>query len=545
MGSNCSTCGYHRSNKENAIMNCINMERKQHVNNKTTKDNSSIKTRNRTNDIETDDEQQEHATQNQMNYINLSNEEQFHTEIHDNIQKYCKMADDEKSETAVTMQQKHFRISWKHIANCVAHEMSPKLGSAILAIIDKCQYQVNSDLDSIHINVMTNRLLKKHLGIDEIKYFKKLCSRATKFVPISIADLTPPTRSTYTENQNIRQTLQDIYDVHSHYKFSNYHFEEYSHVCDANCNNIQEELCQIKPRMNFSPPYVINDDIEKIMNHVFCTSRYIHYLRNNINSSEKSHFQLNIRIITESVECVYDEKIKLHYSVNNIDEYLKKKEVFDYQRNTIKPDEMMQHLYTSNYVKQQNINKLILIVDRRHIECNDDIVYIIASTPTCNFIELNTNYFIGFDFHIDFINDTVVTYLCYGIDEKLRFYPNMLTSLLPRFFKQQHAQMVDTIYSHKYKNGWSVDLTDTKFNNMYKIITSVTHISVNYNRTEIDDDSNNSSHEIICFRDLLEHELKTRNVNVKIISKFNQFVSKNEYDSESIVCDILTDRILQ
>eukprot|EP01084_Bolivina_argentea_P285614 489822_1 len=472
-----------------------------------------------------------------------------------NNEKYFGKQNDEKYQPIIKAQHINFRISWNHVANCAAHEMSPKLSSTILSIIDKdhSNYKSNADID---LDEMIKILSKRHLGTDEIKYFRTLYQRATQFTPTSIADLiTSKQQQNYKyesilikDEQISKQILQDIYDVHAEFQFSNYHFEEYSvqqykHDLDVNVQVNKAETHQIKKSMTFYPQYIINDDMIEIMDYMFCASRYIHYLRSNIDKSQRSQFHLTIMIIAQSVECVYDENIKLQHNINNIDEYLRMKNVFDYQRNTIKLHEMIHNQYTTDDIEQLGINKLTLIIDRRQTNCNNDILYVIPSKQNCNLTELNANYFIGFDFHIDFMTDTVVTYVRYGIDQQQRFYPNMLVSLIPRFFKKQQ-QILNKIYSNEYQNGWSVNLIDDTFDNLYKLITGTTHISVNYNRAIVDDDFNNAAKEIIFFRDLLEHELKSSMSNVKtnFMSNFNQFLIQNEYDSESIVGDILTER---
>eukprot|EP01084_Bolivina_argentea_P021303 39567_1 len=111
-----------------------------------------------------------------------------------------------------------------------------------------------------------------------------------------------------------------------------------------------------------------------------------------------------------------------------------------------------------------------------------------------------------------------------------------------RLFKREYdiseAQFLDEIYSHKYKHGWNVSLIDDTFNKYYKQITGFTHIAVNYNRKILHNDYS-CTKEILFFRDLLEHEINATDMDKRIIDQTYQFLMHEEYDSESIIDDIL------
>eukprot|EP01084_Bolivina_argentea_P150498 262828_1 len=143
-------------------------------------------------------------------------------------------------------------------------------------------------------------------------------------------------------------------------------------------------------------------------------------------------------------------------------------------------------------------------------------------------------------------SNKVSAYFRYGIDQKLRFYPEMLVSLIPRFFIKPSdvsaANFADKIYSNDYKHGWSIDLTDDIFDEYYKKITGVTHISNNYNR-QLLDTHYSCVKDILCFRDLLEQEIcmqiNSSNIHILSIRNINQYLLQEEYDSETIIYDIL------
>ena len=80
----------------------------------------------------------------------------------------------------------------------------------------------------------------------------------------------------------------------------------------------------------------------------------------------------------------------------------------------------------------------------------------------------------------------VKSYLLYGIQSRLRFYPECLVSIVPRLFckldKISSYQFMKMLYNNEYKHGFCTDLNDPVFNKYYKMITWFTHVSVNYNR---------------------------------------------------------------
>eukprot|EP01084_Bolivina_argentea_P017319 32348_1 len=450
---------------------------------------------------------------------------------------------------------KPFQINWIHIANCVAHEMYPKLSSTIRSIINQSDIAL-FDVDQIHINEMLNILkTKRGLAIEEIIYLRKLCNRAINFTPTAndhdekchdnIDELT----DMYFHLDDIKPTaliLQDIFDVHRYFRFSNYHFEEYSlhafrnDVMKANNkyfnNNYMTHLMkniEIKEMISFYPQYIICDNMFEIFDYFFSTSCYVHYLRNTLKSKLISSFVLKLIIIPKLIECVYDENIIFEYDIDSIDEYLFKQKIYEYERTSLDLHDRIQHQYTAELIKKQSIKKLILIVDRRHITCKKDVLYIIPSNNIFNF----NQFYIGFNFNINVVQNIIVTYFRYGMNQKLRFYPEMLFSLIRRYFKKpsnkSEVQILNKMYSHQYKNGFSVDLNDNRFDRFYKMITTFTHISVNYNRFMIHEDFNNPIKQLIFFRDFLEHEMITSKMNKRDILEFNKFLIDNEYDSES------------
>ena len=82
---------------------------------------------------------------------------------------------------------KDSKMNWEKIANCVSHELYPKLANTIRSIITNAkQHGIDSnDLDNHHISKMKSILSTKKVPIEEQEYLEKLCFRARKFIPIT------------------------------------------------------------------------------------------------------------------------------------------------------------------------------------------------------------------------------------------------------------------------------------------------------------------------------------------------------------------------
>eukprot|EP01084_Bolivina_argentea_P010471 19501_1 len=126
-------------------------------------------------------------------------------------------------------------IHWMNIANCVQHEMYPKLANIIRATINDTQIDIGLyDLEKKHIDEMIDILkTKRNLAVEERMYLEKLCYRAVKFTAITDDNHADFVNYEDVKNDdhpfdNYQTLLQDIFDVHRHFIFSNYHFEHYS-----------------------------------------------------------------------------------------------------------------------------------------------------------------------------------------------------------------------------------------------------------------------------------------------------------------------------
>ena len=69
--------------------------------------------------------------------------------------------------------------SWSNIANCVKHEMYPKLGSTIQSIVDRDANGLYNVVDDKSTDQMMETLKNdRHLAAEERVYIRKLIQRA-------------------------------------------------------------------------------------------------------------------------------------------------------------------------------------------------------------------------------------------------------------------------------------------------------------------------------------------------------------------------------
>eukprot|EP01084_Bolivina_argentea_P311452 539095_1 len=338
------------------------------------------------------------------------------------------------------VQENH--INWMNIANCIQHEMYPKLANVVRATIKDTKIDIGLyDLDKKHIDQMIEILKsKRNLAVEERMYLGKLCYRAAKFTPITNENRHESVHEIQDEDEvlfnseKLKQALsllQDIFDVHRHFIFSNYHFENYSLQQfreDIGSKYLHEDIVdkdKIKEKQSFHPSYIIDDDIFEVMNHIFCVSEYVSELKNEFRQYRNTTFDLKIIVIPKSVHSIYDEDIRYNYQIEQITDYLHKHNIYDYHRFTADMNStQLHHQYDAQRIIKEKITKLFIIIDRRHIGCTKNIGYIFPTNGE-DLDELNKNHFIGVDLKMiptKNNNCVVRAYFRHGITGKLRFY---------------------------------------------------------------------------------------------------------------------------
>ena len=448
------------------------------------------------------------------------------------------------------------QMSWMKIASCVDHELYLKLGSVLRSIVRSADAAIDeAHVDEASIQTVMNILkTKRGLPLDERVFLRKLIGRALQL----------QTDQAHHENEDvdaIRQedVLQDIFDVHSAFKFSNCHFEEYTQsqfMRDIIRAGLKFPFGRdVRERMSFHPQYIIHDDMFKILQYMFSMSSYAQYLRQHLKPRHKRRFELKLVVVPEAVRSVYDADNKFECSFHRMSDYLFKRhgEVFDkiVLRGHADLDNTIRTLYDVERIESEACSKLVVIVDRRHVHCKNDILYLL-NDDVSELRTLDDNHCIGLDFHFEAARDALAVYLRCARGEKLRFFPEQLTQIIPRLFKRPHrtadAVLLDQIYAHSVKHGWATLLNDEAFDEQYKRVMGTNHVSVNYNRAVLRREYS-CAREVLFFRDLLHYEMKAGEARARsgssehqtseqsAVVRFTNFCVENEYDSESIIED--------
>eukprot|EP01084_Bolivina_argentea_P024449 45552_1 len=396
---------------------------------------------------------------------------------------------------------------------------------------------------------------KRNLTHEELCYLKELIQRAVDF---DIDTLVFASAEPHTQNNST--LLQDVFNVHRWFLFNDYHFEKYSKdhcrrdVMSTCCQQYLPELnksdIQLNESFNFHHSYLIFDDIFQIFDLVFDVSRFVDNVFTNKKHDRGKKLQIDLIIIPNAVKCIYGDQIVFEHGTGTVEEYLAEKDIFDYSRKTIKTEKILEDLQYLHNCNGMEMNKLMIVIDRRKFKNKKTILYMVPCNISDEFYKMKRNYFLGFEFIINTIhggNNMVKAYLRYGVNEKIRFYPEFLTSLIPKIFAKpedmSEADYLLKLYSSQFKHGWCVDLNDEIFNKVYKIITGFDHRSVNYNRAIVHRDVNDH---IILFLDLLDTELQTNeNLDPNDVDVLYQFLYSNEYDSASMIDDIIETELEQ
>eukprot|EP01084_Bolivina_argentea_P114743 204231_1 len=197
----------------------------------------------------------------------------------------------------------NFQMSWNHVSQCVAHEMWPKLASAIKGIVNNADETQHPMIDAYDLsdkntdNIINILKSERQLAIEEREYLKKLVKRAREFSPniplqnnIHMFNIDKPLVSIDFDikRKGINASLlMDIFDVQRVFIFENFHFREYNVRDFRNDINeygnkylgskfVEQHIKQIDfyERYNLYPAYLIEDDIFSIFHYNFGISYY-------------------------------------------------------------------------------------------------------------------------------------------------------------------------------------------------------------------------------------------------------------------------------
>eukprot|EP01083_Nonionella_stella_P288927 983217_1 len=342
--------------------------------------------------------------------------------------------------------------------------------------------------------------------------------------------------------------LHDIYNTHQCFLFANYHFKHYDvnqFINDIqNCEDLPvDTVTRIQTigiedsivTLNLHLPFVIHDNMYKMCKYFVSASHIVQKERQSNNN-----FVFRVCIVPRHVTLVYNEDVVVPFRIDDIRSFLQSHNIdpIDVKvpdsKDTVAITELLERQVDSIKANRgiTGINNILCIVDRRGIAC--DVLYILHMTNYSfyKYHELNQNYIFELEFDVSI--NTVRCYLYYG-NGRTRFYPEHLTTIIPRFFirnaevNKKYTQKMDKLYEHWYQRGF-LDLSDTSFSRYYKSITNV-ELSLNPIHRLLND-QNAHGHELLSNSTTLEwnHIASALNHELydKISSSFMVVVNGNK-----------------
>ena len=188
-------------------------------------------------------------------------------------------------------------------------------------------------------------------------------------------------------------------------------------------------------------------------------------------------------VLPQRVCSLYDERISFNDDVGDIALYLHKKKVARFMFQNVQrsekdvsataalvKDRLMFHSFRASMTAQN----IVVLFDRRAAaQTESDSLWIFECDDVNSLPELTANHFIGFSFERD--SERTRSWLHFGAQQRLRFFPEHVVSIIPRLFvrsaKMNEFTFLKEIYSDRYKHGWSPPLRDEHFDRFYKMLT--------------------------------------------------------------------------
>eukprot|EP01083_Nonionella_stella_P152700 489831_1 len=408
------------------------------------------------------------------------------------------------------------KLDWQHVVSAVMHELDENISFYVARSVEKLNISMTV------ISAALEKKLNKKMSKQEIEYVRQLIRRAkqnTKVTPTAAIPYAFQMQNhieaprVYNADDDSAlldgNLLIDIYNAYRIYKFTTFHFQSYekeafieaikgNKFIKQNKSDIVNEFnANYDHQMRFElyPSWLIADDQFIIFNYFFCCSYVVNALRAN---PPRNRMKIAIYIIPNKIVSVYDENIVFPWSIepnvsnllmdNGFDTFLRAS-ITDQsckdKRKLLNIIEYYLKAPASGYLEQD----LLLIVDRRG---HGNVLYVLNASPNNDkLVKLHQNHLLGMEFDIlapDNEDTVVQCYLRKGIGEKARFYPEHLTLLMCRLFKQSSDDLTDDyeyiqrVYSPSYCHGFGTDLADPILDKYHKLILNSLHISVNYNR---------------------------------------------------------------
>ena len=368
------------------------------------------------------------------------------------------------------------------------------------------------------------------------------------------------TRDLHTKWPELSESLLcDIYSIHKALNFGQYQRSDYSMQqfaksikkaedtvfgCALNSTFTSGEYAE--PILSFYPIYLVNDDLFEVMACHYAVSSVVNEMMKNNKSLSGLH--ILSAVIPNGIFSRYDADDEYQPTISSAQSLLERTAVSETHiscsiqcaiSNVPKMASTISKLIQSDIIHSEPMNNIAIIFDRNNRSENQwQTVTVFKCTEWSKLEELRTNYFILFDFRVFGTTGrgkhVVRCWLTFGLDQRLRFYPEHAVWIIPTLFvrstKMTTYEVVHALYGEDYKHGWRVALDDEVLNKYYHIITGYEHVSNNYNRDEVKEMKLVQK----SLRDEMEQHFET-----DLSANVSEIVQDQAYDSETILEDIL------
>ena len=341
--------------------------------------------------------------------------------------------------------------------------------------------------------------------------------------------------------------LLDIYSVHKALLFRHCNFAEYT-TADFVRDIERAETDDVKwtgfaSNLSLYPSFIVDDDLFAILDIQFLVNNIVNDLKDDqIGAS----LAIQCYVVPKAVHLLWDPQIRSQNKdeVADIIAYLKGEGVKVRLCGIGALQKQFQEIAT------REATTIVVLVDRR---CHDAAKAIVFECDDfAAFLEMRNIHFIGVEYEVSCgqkrkTERTARAWLNLGNQQRLRFFPEHLVSVLPRLFAKsgnvKQYRFLQRVYGDAFKHGVSTDLGDAMFVKYYKIITGTDHVAVNYQRRSLEENEHNAQVHRLGFIAYLKDKL-----DAKHFSGLDAYLIANHFDSDALFADVLqeeekTDRV--
>ena len=311
---------------------------------------------------------------------------------------------------------------------------------------------------------------------------------------------------------------------------------------------ISDEM--IQSQATLYPAWLIADDLFEVFQYHFAMSHWVNTL-NPEDIGIGKRLDVFCCVIPKKVVSLYDDTVEYEHSINDIEEWLMEsangvkhviKRVEEHCAEKQVPEIVRSIEQCCSWINIKSSECIVFLFERRNLAKNGKGTFFALQCHSVDdMVAFKRNHSISLHFNLCPKEDEskhVMCWLHYGVEQRLRFWPEQLTWFIPRLFakgNQSGYQFAERLYSSDFKHGFCVNLNDPIFNKYYHILTGYEHVTVNYRRSY--HPTTNTVQ--FGFRDFVEWKIGGPSVR-----KLAAFWVKNEYSTDDIWADISGSDIL-